>query len=246
MRRTTFLSSLPLCLLGGALISLPASSDSHGSASPLARRAGVQTPESQAALKPNDVLERLKQGNARFVKGTPKKRNHRLQVKATAGGQFPMAAIVSCMDSRTSSEIVFDQGLGDVFNLRVAGNVADEDVLGSLEYAAKVAGVKLIAVIGHSSCGAVKGAVDNVELGNLTGLLKRIAPAVDAAASSGPKGTSKDHEFVARVGEQNVRLAMKEIREKSPVLKELLDSGAVGLVGGMYDLETGKVTFYVD
>jgi carbonic anhydrase len=205
--------------------------------------ATVQTKDSQSALKPADVLKMLKDGNARFVSGGSMKRNLPSQVKATAKGQYPFAAILGCMDSRASAELLFDLGLGDVFSIRVAGNVVDEDVLGSLEYAAKVEGVKLIVVMGHSSCGAVKGAVDDAKLGNLTALLAKIRPSVVGA---GGQGNSKDYALVAKVSEANVRNSMKEIRAKSPVLKEMLDSGAVGLVGAMHDLETGKVTFYAD
>jgi carbonic anhydrase len=148
------------------------------------------------------------------------------------------------MDSRAPVEILLDQGLGDVFSIRIAGNVVDTDVLGSLEYAAKVIGVKSILVLGHSDCGAVKGAIDDVKLGNLTALLEKIQPAV--AGGGMPRGTSKDKAFVGRVAEQNVRLGMKEIREKSPLLKEMIDSGKVSLAGGMYDIATGRVAFYAD
>jgi carbonic anhydrase len=203
----------------------------------------VQTKDSQSALKPADALKMLKEGNKRFATGHSLQRSLTSQVKATAKSQYPFAAILSCMDSRASAELVFDQGIGDVFSLRVAGNVVDEDDLGSLEYAAKVAGVKLVVVMGHSSCGAVKGAIDDVKLGNLTALLAKIRPSVD---STGGHADSHDMALVARVSEANVRQSMKEIREKSPILKELFDSGAVGLVGAMYDIETGKVTFYAD
>ncbi len=165
-----------------------------------------------------------------------------LVTRPTAAGQYPFAVVLSCMDSRVPAEAVFDQSIGDLFSIRVAGNVVNPDNLGSLEYAAKVIGVKLIVVLGHTSCGAVKGAVDNVKLGNLTELVAKIQPAVAASGS----GTSKDSAYVDKVSEQHVRHSIKEIREKSPVLKELLDSGAVGMVGGMYDLETGAVTFYTD
>ena len=205
--------------------------------------AAVQTKDSQSALKPADALKMLKEGNKRFATGRSLQRSLTSQVKATAKSQYPFAAILSCMDSRASAELVFDQGIGDVFSLRVAGNVVDEDDLGSLEYAAQVAGVKLVVVMGHSSCGAVKGAIDDVKLGNLTALLAKIRPAVD---SIGGHADSHDMALVARVSEANVRQSMREIRERSPVLKKLFDSGAVGLVGAMYDLETGKVTFYSD
>lgn len=202
----------------------------------------VQTKESQAAMTPAKALEALKEGNARFRAGTSVQKNLPAKVKASSGGQYPFAAVLSCMDSRVPAEAIFDQSIGDLFSIRVAGNVVNVDNLGSLEYAVKVIGVKLIVVMGHTACGAVKGAIDDVKLGNLTELLAKIQPAVKA---SGP-GTSKDYAYVDKVGEQNVQLTMKEIREKSPVVKEALDSGAVGMVGGMYDLKTGAVTFYKD
>jgi carbonic anhydrase len=204
--------------------------------------AQVQTKDSQAALTPGKTLELLKEGNARFVAGKPKKRDVMADVKATAGGQFPYAAVVSCMDSRASMEIVLDQGIGDIFGLRDAGNVIDVDVLGSLEYAVKVAGVRLIAVVGHTHCGAIHGAVDNVDFGNLTALLAKIGPAIKAA---GP-GTSKDEGYLDKVARDNVLQSMREIREKSEIVRTALQSGKLGLVGGLYDIETGKVVFYAD
>lgn len=202
----------------------------------------VQTKEAQVSMTAAKALEALKGGNARFRAGTTMQKNLPAKVKASSGGQYPFAAVLSCMDSRVPAEAVFDQSIGDFFSIRVAGNVVNVDNLGSLEYAVKVIGVKLIVVLGHTGCGAVKGAIDDVKLGNLTELLAKIQPAVKA---SGP-GTSKDYAYVDKVGEQNVRLTIKEIREKSPTLKEALDSGAVGMVGGMYDLKTGAVTFYSD
>jgi carbonic anhydrase len=199
------------------------------------------TKESLAAMKPAEALDRLKQGNGRFLAGAAP-RDLKAQVKATASGQYPFAAVLSCMDSRVPPEIVFDQGIGDLFVVRVAGNVADTDDLGSLEYATKVVGSKLILVMGHTSCGAVKGAIDDVKLGNLTFLLEKIRPAVTAA---GP-GTTNDHAYVDRVAEANVRQTIREIREKSPIIRELADSGKMGLAGAMYDVATGKVTFLAD
>jgi carbonic anhydrase len=227
-------------LVGFTGVGLP--DDPKAAAKPAARTPVVQTKESQSAMTPARALDKLKAGNARFRTGTSVERNLPAKVKATAAGQYPFAVVLSCMDSRVPAEMVFDQTIGSLFSIRVAGNVVNADNLGSLEYAAKVIGTKLIVVLGHTSCGAIKGAVDNVKLGNLTELLAKIQPAV---AASGP-GTSKDHAYVDKVGEQNVRLALKEIREKSPVIKEMLDSGAVGMVGAMYDLETGAVTFYAD
>ena len=198
----------------------------------------VQTRESQAAMTPSSALERLKEGNARFVSNAMKRRDWSAKVVATASGQFPYAAILACMDSRAPIEVVFDQGLGDVFGVRVAWNVVNQDELGSLEYAVKV-GTKLIVVLGHTSCGAVKGAIDGVKLGNLTSLLAKLHPAVAAANCR----SSTDDACVTKVAEMNVRQSMQEIRERSPYLKKYLDQVRVGLVGGIYDVATGKVTF---
>ena len=204
----------------------------------------VQTKASQAAMTPQSALAELKAGNARFVAGLPLARNYPWQVQATAAGQYPFAVVLSCLDSRQPIEIVLDQGVGDIFSARVAGNVLDDDILGSMEFACKVSGAKLIAVIGHSNCGAIKGAVDNVELGNLTGLLTKIKPAMDAVPADVQPRTTKNYAFVDDVSEANVKLVMKEIRERSPILREMLDTRQIELVGGMYDLATGKVQFY--
>jgi carbonic anhydrase len=202
------------------------------------------TKESQAAMTPQQALAELQAGNARFVSGQPRLRHPAADVQAAASSQYPFAIVLSCMDSRQPIELVLDQGIGDVFSVRVAGNVLNDDVLGSMEYACKVAGAKLIVVIGHSSCGAVKGAIDGVELGNLTGLLAQIKPAIDQIPADGQPRNSKNSEFVAAVAEANVKLVMQQIRERSPVLREMLDQGKIGLVGGMYDLSTGQVHFY--
>ena len=199
----------------------------------------VHTAESQGALTPTSALEKLKNGNARFVERNMRTRDWMAKVPATASGQHPFAAILACMDSRNPIEIIFDQGIGDVFGIRIAGNIVNDDELGSMEYATKVVGVKLIVVLGHTSCGAVKGAIDDAKLGNLTGLLAKIRPAVSA---SGP-GSSKDDAYVTKVAQANVSQAIKEIREKSPTIKEQLDAGTVDLVGAMYDVSSGKVTF---
>jgi carbonic anhydrase len=205
---------------------------------PVNAQPDIQTKESQAAMTPAAAIERLKQGNARFVTNATKQRDWSAKVVATAPGQFPFAAVLGCMDSRAPIEITFDQGIGDVFGVRVAGNVVNEDELGSLEYAVSV-GTKLIVVMGHTSCGAVKGAIDGVQMGNLTGLLAKIHPAVEAADCK----DAKDDRCVTRVAEENVRLALREIREKSPYIAERVAAGSVGLVGAMYDVATGKVTF---
>jgi len=170
-----------------------------------------------------------------------KTRDWHAKIQATAPGQYPFAAILACMDSRTPIEIVFDQGIGDVFGIRIAGNIVNEDVLGSMEYAASV-GTKLFVVQGHTSCGAVKGAVDDAKLGNLTALLAKIRPAVTAAGA----GSSKDDSYITKVAQLNVQQSIKEIREKSPTLKAQLDAGTIGLVGAMYDISTGQVTFLAD
>jgi carbonic anhydrase len=202
------------------------------------------TKESQAAMTPQSALAELKAGNARFVAGHPLKRDFPADVKATASGQYPFAVVLSCLDSRQPIEIVLDQGIGDIFSARVAGNVLNDDILGSLEFACKVSGAKLIAVIGHSNCGAIKGAVDSVELGNLTGLLGKIQPAIGQVPADVQPRNSKNLEFVDKVSEANVRLVMQQIRERSPILREMLDNGQIGLVGGMYDLSTGEVHFF--
>jgi len=202
------------------------------------------TKEAQAATTPQQACDRLKAGNARFVAGKMEHRNLRKQVGETSHGQYPFASVVSCLDSRTSSELIFDQGIGDVFNARVAGNIVNPDILGSLEYASKVAGSKLVAVIGHTHCGAVKGACDKVQLGNLTGLLEKMEPAVAATSSGkGEDRSSKNGAFVDRVAETNVHQTMANIRRHSPILRQMEQEGQIRIVGGIYDIETGKVTF---
>jgi carbonic anhydrase len=202
------------------------------------------TKQVQAAMTPQQALTELKVGNERFVSNHPLRRDFPADVKATDAGQYPFAVVLSCLDSRQPIEIVLDQGIGDIFSARVAGNVLNDDILGSMEFACKVSGAKLIAVIGHTHCGAIKGAIDDVQLGNLTGLLTKIKPAIDTVPADVQPRTSKNYPFVDLVCEENVHLVMKEIRERSPVLREMLDKGEIGLVGGLYDLHTGKVEFY--
>ena len=202
------------------------------------------TKEIQASMTPASALAELKAGNARFIAGHPLRRDMPADVKATASGQYPFAVVLSCLDSRQPIEIVLDQGIGDIFSARVAGNIVNDDILGSMEFACKVSGSKLIAIIGHSNCGAIKGAVDNVELGNLTGLLGKIKPAIDAVPTDVAPRTSKNSGFVDMVAEANVRLAMAQIRDRSPILREMIDQGQISLVGGMYDLSTGEVRFF--
>jgi carbonic anhydrase len=198
----------------------------------------VQTLESQAAMTPAQALERLAAGNARFASNAMKPRDWSAKVIATAAGQFPCAAVLACMDSRAPVEILFDQGIGDIFSVRVAGNVVNEDELGSLEYAAKV-GAKLIVVLGHTRCGAVQGAIEDVQLGHLTGLLEKIQPAVEAAQCT----DAKQEACVTKVAEENVRHSLRQIRERSAYLAKYLDAGKLELVGGLYDVSSGRVTF---
>ena len=207
-------------------------------------RAVTQTKQKQAALTPAQAFAMLRAGNQRFANGKMLHRNLLKQVKETADGQYPFATIVSCLDSRTSSELIFDQGIGDIFNARIAGNIVNEDIIGSLEFATKVVGSKVIAIVGHSNCGAVKGAIDDVKLGHLTGLLDKIKPAVDEVGDGHGARSSKNHELVEKVSEVNVKRMMQVLKEKSPLLKEMIDKGEILLVGGMYDLHSGKVTFY--
>ena len=197
----------------------------------------------QSAMNADAAIAALKSGNQRFVSGNMLKRDLMKQVKATGYNQYPLAAIVSCIDSRAGPEIVFDQGIGDVFSARVAGNFVNEDILGSLEFATKAAGSKLIVVLGHSSCGAIKGACDDVVLGNLTGMLAKIKPAVASVTTTGDR-SSKNDAFVQMVAEANVKRTVNEIFARSPVLKAQADAGEIKIVGAMLDVKTGVVTWY--
>ncbi|MFV0540390.1 MAG: carbonic anhydrase family protein [Aestuariibaculum sp.] len=206
----------------------------------------AHTRETQATMTPQRSLQYLKEGNLRFQNNLKANRNLLEQVNDTSDGQFPFATILSCIDSRVSSELVFDQGLGDIFSVRIAGNFVNEDILGSMEFACKLAGTKLIVVLGHTSCGAVKGACDNAKLGNLTAMLSKIKPAVDAVLE--PKDSnlrnSKNLDFVDTVAKKNVDLAIDNIRQQSPVLKKMEDNNEIDIVGAMYDINTGEVTFF--
>lgn len=198
--------------------------------------------EQQKALSPRGVLDELLAGNARFVAGKPNPNNARERIAATSEGQFPKAFILSCVDSRVPVEQVFDQGIGDLFVGRVAGNVEGADQLGSMEFATKAAGAKLVLVLGHEACGAVKGACDNVQMGNLTSLLAEIKPAVTAVPGYDGQRTSKNKEFVEAVIAKNVQLTVADLRKRSPVLAELEKEGKILIVGALYSLHTGKVT----
>jgi len=235
-------SALVLALYVGTSAQQPA--PAKAPAAPHVVPAIAQTKETQAAITPQMALQMLKDGNQRFVSGTMKKRDLTKQVKATSAGQFPFAQVVSCMDSRSAPELIFDQGIGDLFSPRVAGNFANDDIIGSLEYGSGAVGAKLIVVLGHSDCGAVKGACDNVKLGDLLpATLASLKPAIDAVPSDGSPRTSKNYAFVQRVADMNVILAVKRIRDKSSLLRGMADKGEIKIVGAMLDVKTGKVTF---
>ena len=206
---------------------------------------GVMTKSMQAAITPAKALQMLKEGNERFVSSTASGVDYLAQVKKTADGQYPFAAVVTCVDSRTQPEIIFDQGIGDMFVARVAGNFVNDDILGSLEFATKVSGAKIILIMGHTECGAIKGACDDVELGLLTATLANIQPAVTAVEKEDYSPTnSTNAKFVQSVADMNVKLTMQMLRDRSLVLRGMIDKGEVALVGAMYDITTGKTTFY--
>ncbi|MBO9701967.1 MAG: carbonic anhydrase [Sporocytophaga sp.] len=202
------------------------------------------TKEMQAAITPQQAFQLLKKGNERFINNLKANRNLLQQVNETSDGQHPFAVILSCIDSRTSAELIFDQGLGDIFSIRIAGNILNEDILGSMEFACKLAGAKIIVVLGHSKCGAIKGACDNAKLGNLTTLLDKIQPAIDAEDTVRENRSSSNAEFVEKVADLNVKLTVNAITERSPILRDMIQNGLVSLVGGMYDVGSGLVTFY--
>jgi carbonic anhydrase len=198
----------------------------------------------QSAMTPDEALARLQGGNRRFVEGASLRRDYPAQVKATASGQYPFAVVLSCIDSRSSPEIVFDQGIGDLFVARVAGNYAPTDIIGSIEFATKVAGARLVVVMGHTECGAIKGACDDVKLGNLTTVIQALRPAVDEVKSVETDRTSKNKKFVLLVTEANIRRTVATLRAKSPILRELEQSGQIKIVGALHDISTGEVTFF--
>ena len=206
----------------------------------------AHTKETQATMTPQKSLQYLKEGNQRFQNNLKANRNLLEQVNDTSDGQFPFATILSCIDSRVSAELVFDQGLGDIFSVRIAGNFVNEDILGSMEFASKLAGTKLIVVLGHTACGAIKGACDDAKMGNLTKLIEKITPAVNAVAQ--PKDASlrnsKNSEFVDDVSHMNVKLTIDRIHAESPILTEMEKNGEIMIIGAMYDINTGAVTFF--
>jgi carbonic anhydrase len=204
----------------------------------------TQSKETQNKLTPDLAIQILKDGNERFVNNLKTNRNLLQQVNETSAGQFPFATILSCIDSRTSAELIFDQGLGDVFSIRIAGNILNEDILGSMEFGTNVVGTKLIVVLGHTKCGAIVGACNHVEMGNLTTLLNKIQPAIYKETSTKENRTGSNVEFVNNVTELNVHLTIERIRRESPIIADLEKTGKIKIVGGMYNVENGKVTFF--
>lgn len=236
-RRKLIKSSADIAALGtiGSLGLLSVSEDSY---------AAALTKTQRDALTPEQVIELIKSGNERFRRGTMQAHDYLAQKRATAGGQYPAAAILSCTDSRAPAEILLDARIGDTFNARVAGNIADDDILGSLEFACAAAGAKLILVMGHTSCGAIKGAIDGVQLGYLTGLLDKIKPAVEATTYPGER-SSKNAVFVDEVAKTNVLRTVDTIRQRSSVLADLEKQQKIKIVGAMYHLKGGRVQFLV-
>jgi len=199
--------------------------------------------EKRDKMTPDEILTAFKRGNTNFSKGLRTSRNYLSEQKVTAKGQYPSAVILSCIDSRAPAEVIMDLGIGDIFNARVAGNIANNDILGSMEFACKLSGAKVVLVMGHTACGAIKGAIDNAELGNLTGLLAKIKPAIKATTFKGEL-TSKNGAYVDAVAQKNVELTMTDIRKNSPVLAELESKGMIKIAGAMYNLETAKLNFF--
>jgi carbonic anhydrase len=200
--------------------------------------------ESQEKITPARALQILQDGNKRFVQNLKLNRNFLEQVNETRDGQWPFAVVLSCIDSRTSAELIFDQGLGDIFSVRIAGNIINSDILGSMEFACNVAGSKFIMVLGHSKCGAIKGACDNVQMGNLTGLLAKVKPAVEAETTTTENRTAANAEFVENVARINVMKGVQEILDRSPILRDMVEEGKIGIGAAMYDVTTGQVEFY--
>ncbi len=244
MKRTsiTRVPALPrrrfLAALGACAMTPPV----YLSAQVLTRASGALTKEERDRLTPAQVIDELKRGNERFRSGKSVPRDYRDQQRSSALGQYPAAVVLGCIDSRAPAEIIFDLGIGDMFSARIAGNVVDDDLLGSLEFACAVAGAKVVLLFGHTACGAIKGAIDDVEMGNLTGLLARIKPAISATKFTSEK-SSKNAAYVDAVARANVRLGIENIRRRSPVLASLEEKGAIQIVGAMYDVTTGVVEF---
>jgi carbonic anhydrase len=235
---------MPFKLIVLAMVAGLASCANGVAAPPAVAVSSTISKSEQSAITPEQALALLKDGNQRFVSAQSLQRDYPAQVKATSSGQYPFAAVLACMDSRSSPEIVFDQGIGDLFVVRIAGNYAQPDIIGSLEYATKVAGAKLVVVMGHTECGAIKGACDNVQMGNLTTVIQALQPAVEDVKEFQGDRTSKNKEFVLLVTQANVRRNVAKLRADSPILRELEQTGQIKIVGGIYDISTGQVTFF--
>lgn len=206
----------------------------------------VMTKDAQTSITPQEALQKLKEGNQRFISGNTIERNLKNELETTTKGQFPYAIVLSCVDSRTSSELIFDEGFGNIFSTRIAGNFVNTDILGGMEFACKLAGSKLVVVVGHSKCGAISGACDNFKLGNLTHLIDQLKPAVNNIKNIEGERNSLNPEFVNAVVKENVLLTIKEIRSKSSILAEMEKNGEIMIVGSVFDLETGQVEFIQD
>lgn len=204
----------------------------------------AHTKETQASLTPEMAFQILKEGNIRFANNLKVNRNLLQQLNETSEEQYPFAVVLSCVDSRTSAELIFDQGLGDLFSIRIAGNIVNDDILGSMEFACKISGAKIIVVLGHSRCGAIKGACDNITLGNLTGLIGKLKPAVARVREPATNRNSKNSEFVENVARANVFQTIANIKHRSAVLREMLENYQIAIVGGMYEIQTGMIEFY--
>jgi carbonic anhydrase len=225
-----------------AALSVLAMTGIAGFTAPTVAFAAAMTKEQRDKMTPDDIIESFKQGNMRFREGKMQQHDYVAQKQASSQGQFPAAVILSCIDSRAPAELLFDVGIGETFNARVAGNIQNDDILGSMEFACAAAGAKVVLVMGHTACGAVKGAIENVELGNLTGLLNKIKPAIDKTEFKGERSGSND-KFVDAVAKTNVEMTIADIRKNSPVLKKLEEEGKIKIVGSMYHLNGGKVEF---
>jgi carbonic anhydrase len=204
----------------------------------------THTKETQNKLTPELALDILKEGNKRFVNNIKAHRNLLQQVNETSAGQFPFACILSCIDSRTSAELIFDQGLGDILSIRIAGNILNEDILGSMELACKIAGSKLVVVLGHTKCGAIEGACNNIVLGNITTLLSKIKPAIEKETETKAERNGNNEAFVNRVTMNNISLSVQKVKEQSSILNELEQTKQIKIIGGLYDVDTGQVIFY--
>jgi len=204
----------------------------------------IYTKETQDSLSPEHALDILKEGNERFVNNIKAHRNLLQQVNETSSGQFPFASILSCIDSRTSAELIFDQGLGDIISIRIAGNILNEDILGSMEFACKIARSKLIVVLGHTKCGAIEGACNNIVLGHITTLLNKIKPAIKQETETTTERNGNNKPFVQRVTKNNVLITVQKIREQSSILYKMEQAKQIKIVGGLHNINTGKVIFY--